>query len=282
MRLRALRTRPGQRRGVSNIIAALLLVAMTVIAGTTLWTLAFHYPSQGMNLSYIARAGLKGPVWGDPTDCVPAGYPVSPGSTWGVAEQNAWWTECYDNQVGNYSLMNLSEIVFTAVSPSNIPLASIDLEFLCHNFSAGPATTVLLSGSLASMTWFPGATTSPAPNAPTLGYCGSFDARDYGGGAFGTLYNRLGIFVPIQAGVNVLQAGDTFILYVHTPDSVYDPGPPAYGGSIPAGPDSDDYHGAPTWCFITPGACEIKVLYVGSSTQLLADIPIYSISGAGE
>jgi hypothetical protein len=63
---------------------------------------------------------------------------------------------------------------------------------------------------------------------------------------------------------------------------VYDPGPPAYGGSIPAGPDSDDYHGAPTWCFITPGACEIKVLYVGSSTQLLADIPIYSISGAGE
>jgi hypothetical protein len=63
---------------------------------------------------------------------------------------------------------------------------------------------------------------------------------------------------------------------------VYDPGPPAYGGTVVPGPDSDDYHGAPTWCFITPGSCTIKIVYTGNPSQLLATIPVYSISGQGE
>jgi hypothetical protein len=267
---------------VSNIIAAILLVAMTIIAGTTLWTLTFHYPTQPITLSYIAKADLKEPVWGDPTDCVPAGYPISPGYTWNNAEQNAWWTECYNNQIGNFSLMNATEIVFTSVAPTNIPLSEIQFNFYCHNTTNGPATTTLVSGTLDTMTWFPGSTTTAPPDAPTLGFCGTFDARDYGGGAFGTLYNRLGIFVPITDNQNVIHAGDTFILYVHTPDSVYDPAPPAYDGSVPLGADADDYHGAPTWCFTTPGACQIKIVYLGNPNQLLATIPVYAISGAGQ
>jgi hypothetical protein len=141
---------------------------------------------------------------------------------------------------------------------------------------------VLVTGSLASMTWFPGATTSPAPNAPHLGKCGSFNANGFGGGSFGTLYNRLGIFVPIRQGISVMEPGDTFILYVHTSGSIYDPGPPAFGGGIKAGPDSDDYHGAPTWCFTDHGACEIKLSTNANPTQLLADIPVYYISGQGQ
>jgi flagellin-like protein len=270
------------RRGVANVIAALMLVAITIIAGVSLWTLQFKFPSQGMYINYIARAGLKIPAWGDPTDCVPYGYPVTPGSSWGNAERNAWWYYCYDHQIGNFSPMNATEIVFTSTVPSNIPLTEVSFSFLCHNKTGGPSTTVLVSGTLASMTWFPGSTTSPPPNAPHLGTCGSFNANGFGGGAFGTLYNRLGIFVPIRQGDSVLGAGDTFILYVHTHDSVYDPGPPAYGGSIRTGPDSDDFHGAPTWCFTDPGACEIKITFTGSPNQLLADIPVYSISGAGQ
>lgn len=260
----------------------MLLVALTVVAGTVLWGLSFRFPSTGMSITYTAVAGLKAPVWGDPTDCVPDGYPISPGSTWGYAEQNAWWNECYYHPIGNFSTMNATEIVFTSTTPGNIPLNLIQFEFLCHNTTNGPPTTVLVSGSLAEMTWFPGATTSPAPGAPQLGYCGSFDADNYGSGAYGTLYNRLGIFVPIRAGSSVLVPGDTFLLYVHTAGSVYDPGPPAYGRAIHTGPDADDFHGAPSWCFTQVNACEIKIIYSGSPSALLADIPIYAISGAGE
>ena len=279
-RTHARRRRRGSR-GIQNIIAALMLVAITILSGISLWTLQFRFPSPGMYINYIARAGLKVPAWGDPTDCVPYGYPVSPGNSWNAQERSAWNYYCYSHQIGNFSPMNATEIVVTSTVPSSIALNLVTITFLCHNRSNGPATTVLVTGTLASMTWYPGSSTMPAPNAPHLGYCGSFDANDYGGGAFGTLYNRLGIFVPIRVGATVLEPGDTFILYVHTRDSVYDPAPPGYNHLRP-GPDTDDYHGAPTWCFTTPGACEIKLTYSGSPNALLADIPVYSISGAGQ
>lgn len=265
-----------RRRGVSNIIAAIFLVAITIVAGTTLWELSLKFPAETTLVTYVAHAGLKVPAWGDPTDCVPVGYPITPTSTWNATERNAYSEDCTENPpIGNFSPMNATEITFTSVTPSNLALVDIQFEFLCHNNSNG--TTVLVSGSLAAMTWFPGATTSPAPNAPHLGWCATFDAAGFGGGAFGTLYNRLGLFVPIQTNVNVLQPGDTFILYVHTPNSIYDPSCARTGYQ-----DCDDYHGAPPWCFTVPNACEIKMLATVGSGQLLADIQIYSISGANQ
>jgi flagellin-like protein len=264
-----------RRRGVSNIIAAIFLVAITIVAGTTLWELTLKFPAETTEVTYVAHAGLKVPAWGDPTDCVPVGYPITPMSGWSRAELRAYDVDCDGSPpIGNFSPMNATEITFTSVTPSNLQLADIQFEFLCHN-STG--TTSLVSGSLAAMTWFPGSTTSPAPDAPELGYCATFDAKDFGGGAFGTLYNRLGLFVPIQHNVNVLQPGDTFILYVHTPDSIYDPECGSTGYQ-----DCDDYHGAPPWCFTVPGACEIKILSTVGAGQLLADIQIYSISGANQ
>jgi flagellin-like protein len=285
MRIRACRWRRTRRRGISNIIATIILVAITITAGISLFTLRFRFPSPSPYITYAARAGLKIPAWGDPTDCTPAGWPMGPGSSWGASEQSAWWNKCYFRQIGNYSPMNATEIVIASVSPSNLPLTGVTFSFLCHNATGTPSTTTLVTGTLAAMTWFPGSTTSAPPNAPHLGWCGSFDANDWGGGAFGTLYNRLGIFVPIsQTNDATLQAGDAFILYVHTSGSLYDPGPPAYGGSIRTGADQDDYHGAPTWCFTTPGACNIVFQYTapGGETNELANIPVYSISGAGQ
>lgn len=274
-RRRALRAR---RRGVSNVIAAIMLVAITIVAGTTLWTLHFNFPPSGYYVTYIANAGLKVPAWGDPTDCVPYGYPIAPYNSWTSAEKTVGYSTYCGGEIGNFSLINASSIVFTSVNPATIPLSQIGVEFLCHNTTPVANSTVLVGGSLAAMTWFPGASTSPAPNAPQLGWCGSFDANNYGGGAFGTLYNRLMIFTPIHQSSNVLQPGDTLIVYVHTPGSVYDPQTNHGAG----GADSDDFHGAPSWCFTTPGACEIKFLFTGNPNQLLADVPIYSISGAGQ
>ncbi len=262
------------RRGVSNIIAAIFLVAITVVAGTALWTLQFHFPSGGVSMGYLAKGGLKVPVWGDPTDCTPYGYPQSPASSWSGAEWAAYDYYCVQHQIGNFSLMNASSVTITSVTPSTIDLALVDVYFICDNTSRGGNETVLVGGSLAAMTWFPGSSTAPAPNAPHLGWCSSFDANGFGGGAFGTLYNRLCIFTPLSATSQALEAGDTFILYVHTPGAVYDPGA--------NGPDRDDFHGAPAWCFTVPGACSLKFFYHSNPPVELADISIYSISGAGE
>jgi hypothetical protein len=271
-RQRRWRSRPPS--GAAPIIGAILLVALTIVAGTVLWTLTFRFPASSDTVTYLANAGLKVPVWGDPTDCTPYGYPQSPASGWSGAEWAAYTYYCVSHQIGNFSTMNATSIVFTSVSPQTIRLDQITVYFLCHNTTPSAQTTVLVTGSLASMTWFPGSSTSPAPNAPHLGYCGTFNANGFGGGAFGTLYNRLCIFTPLHAGDGVLAPGDTFVIYVHTPGSVYDP---QVGGF-----DVDDYHGAPAWCFTTPGACNIEFVAQGNPEQLLANIPIYAISGAGQ
>ncbi|MCI4324214.1 MAG: hypothetical protein L3K03_09460, partial [Thermoplasmata archaeon] len=197
------------RRAVAPVIATIMILGITMAASATLWELRFTLPSEQFSITYVARAGLKIPTWGDHTDCLAQDYPQSPESGWSAAENTAWREQCWGTgpngtgypQIGNFSYMNASEIVFTSVSPTNIPLANIDFDFLCVNQTAnGTLTTSLANGSLAAMTWIPGLTDSnetPAPNAPLLGVCGTFIA--HGKGASSTLYNRMGFFVPITS-----------------------------------------------------------------------------------
>jgi flagellin-like protein len=269
------RRRLRSRAGVNNVIAAIILIAITVVAGTALWSVRFELPTQNYYVSYYATAGLKIPTWGDHTDCTPYGYAQSNVRywQWTAAEKAAWTNFCQNHEVGNFSLMNASAITIDSVSPATMSLSRIDFTFICINRTPVFNESYLVHGSLGSMTWYPGQTGGPAPNAPHLRWCASFDAS--GHGAFATLYNRLGIFTPISANSQVLQAGDTIILYVHTPRSVFDV-------DQANGQDIDDYHGAPPWCFTVPNACEIQLTYNGTSQQILATIPIYSISGQAQ
>jgi flagellin-like protein len=274
-----------RRRGVAEIIGAVLLVALTLVAGVLLWTFHIYTAPVPPTVNFVIRSGGSNPVWGDPTDCQPQGtwhYPLNTGNATLINSwNNGFLNECaYPATSGNYSLLNTTELIFSASSPLNIPLNQIDMTFVCNG-------TVLLNGSFASMTWFPGSSTDPAPNAPTLGYCGTFDAGGYGGGAFSTYYNRLGLFVPIEQGVSVLQSGDTFILYIHTGGYPLDYACTTnwivnyYGicGSVSNGPinDFDDYHGVPPWCFSSPGQCTIYLTYTGVPSTLLATIPVYTL-----
>ncbi len=271
-----------RRRGVAEIIGAVLLVALTLVAGVLLWTFHIYTAPVPPTVNFVIRSGGSNPVWGDPTDCQPQGswhYPLPGGS---VASWNAGFlAECaYPATSGNYSLLNTTEFIFSASSPLNIPLDQIDMTFVCNG-------TVLLNGTFAAMTWYPGSSSSPAPNAPTLGFCGTFDAGGYGGGSFSTYYNRLGLFVPINQGVSVLQAGDTFVLYIHNGGYPLDYACTTnwivgyYGicGSVSNGPinDFDDYHGVPPWCFSSPGQCTIYLSYTGVPSTLLATIPVYTL-----
>ena len=240
-------------RGISPIIGTILLLAMTVVIAALLFSFRFYTPVSPPSVNFIIHSGGSNPVWGDPTD----------------------------EKAGTYSLMNTSQIIIGASSPTNIPLASIEFTFLCNNESTGGNISILVQGTLESMTWFPGASGEPPADAPTLGWCGSFHAGGYGGGSFGTLYNRLGMFVPITEGVEVLQSGDTFILYIHNGGFPldYSGGTDCVGhtGTAPCF-DGDDYHGAPPWCFTNPGACTIYLTYTGTPSTQLAEIPVYSLA----
>ncbi|HYA58129.1 MAG TPA: archaellin/type IV pilin N-terminal domain-containing protein [Thermoplasmata archaeon] len=279
------------RRGISEIIGAILLIALTLVAGVLLWTFHIRTPPSPPSVLIAIKTGGSNPVWGDPTDCQPTGqwtYPLtaaelagpSPG-LWG----DEWNNECYPPAAsGNFSALNTSQIQIVAHSPTNILLTDINLTFVCNNATNKGGRTVLISGSLASMTWYPGSTTQPAADAPYLGYCGNFDAGGYGGGSYGTLYNRLGMFIPLDQNHTVLTNGDTFLLYIHNggwPIDFQCVDQALYGcytnGGLPS-LDSDDYHGAPPWCFTTPGACTIYLTYTGNPTTLLAAIPVYSMA----
>lgn len=279
------RWRRARQRGVAEILGAILLVALTVTAGVLLWTFHFYTPPSPPTVNFVVRSGGSNPVWGDPTDCQPQGKWIYPTTTWSGTKINQWnngfLSQCaYPATSGNYSLLNTTQIIFQAHTPADIPLNEIEMTFICNG-------TVLLNGTFASMTWFPGSSSSPAPNAPTLGYCGTFDAGGYGGGAFSTYYNRLGLFVPIRAGVSVLESGDTFILYIHNGGYPLDYACTTnwivgyYGlcGTVTHGPifDFDDYHGVPPWCFSQPGQCTIYLTYNGNPSTLLATIPVYTL-----
>jgi hypothetical protein len=232
---------------------------MTIVVFTVLFSFKFVTPPAPPNVNFLIHSGGSNPVWGDGTDCDPCGgaNPV-------------------------YSLLNTTQIIIASASPINIPLSSIEFTFICDNASKGGNITVLVQGSLADMTWFPGQSGTAPPDAPQLGWCANFHAGGYGGGAFGTAYNRLGIFIPISAsGDNVLQAGDTFLLYIHNGGYPLDynggAGDCAGAVTVPC-LDGDDYHGAPPWCFTNPGACTIYLTYTGSPNVQLADIPVYSLA----
>lgn len=239
-------------RGVAPIIATILILAITIVVFTILFSFRFYTPPAPPSVTFLIHSGGSNPVWGDPTD----------------------------EQAGSYALMNTTEIIVASASPINIPLSQVEFTFICNNESSGGNETVLVHGTLQDMTWFPGLSGNPPANAPTLGWCASFHAGGYGGGAFGTAYNRLGLFVPISALNITLQAGDTFILYIHNGGYPldYDGGGDCINGGAAPCLDGDDYHGAPPWCFTNPGACTIYLTYTGIPSTILAEIPVYSLA----
>ena len=332
MRPRLASRRRRNRRGVAEIIGVILLIALTIVAGALLWSFRFNTPLAPPAISFVVRTGGSNPVWGDPTDCQPWGYNISDyseqdyGGTYGLDSGDvggwvgnagdeppttSWFAECENTVTGNFSSMPSAQIIVSTHSPSGIPLDEIDFYFVCYNSTATGGTTILVNGTLASMTWFPGVTTSPAADAPTLGYCGNFNAGGYEGAAYSTYYNRLALFTPLQQGVDTLENGDTLVVYLHTSsetigdrtivppldfmcvanaggvtfedqtteDGCHETDSGAPHGYVPTyQSDYDDYHGAPPWCFDEQGACYIYLTYTGSPSTVLASIPVSTLA----
>ena len=280
------------------------MIALTVVAGMILWSFRISTPSAPPSVSFVIRSGGSNPVWGDPTDCQPWGYNTTDYPMWGHALDvwyNAWDDQCENHVTGNFSTLNSTEFIISAHSPSSIPLSQIEFTFVCNNASSLGGTTILVNGTLSSMVWFPGVSSQPAAGAPYLGYCGNFNAASITA-ANGIYYNRLGLFVPIQQGIDTLENGDTFILYIHNGGYPLDFECPVNtekgnfwfsgenltngclhhytnGTAMPITQlDYDDYHGAPPWCFYSLNACTIYLTYTGYPSTVLAAIPVYSLA----
>ena len=281
----------GRGRGVSDVIGAVLLVAITIVLVIVIYMIRFPLAPSPPTVSYQAvTAGTK-PVWGDPTDCRPNSDTLpfnwqyylanGTGNSTDKARYNLymnwWWAECENGTNGTYNAMNVSLIQISHVS-APIPLADVQFKFICTNTTPTYVSTTLVDGPLGAMEWVPGSSESLNASAPTLGKCATYTASGAGGGANSVYYNRLGYFDPVNYGLNDLSPAQTLVIYVHTPDSVFEAPNPLYPSSKWNQPDSDDYHGAPPWCFTVPGACTIELLDTQwSPAVVLVQIPLYTV-----
>ena len=197
--------RSDRRRGVSTIISAVLLVAITVVLVGVLYAIRIPLPTAPPTIGYSVDSNERLPAWGDPTDCYPnlpylPSYYLRNGSgdpRWNTY-MNAWNNDCENGDTGHYNQMNVSQIVITQVSRI-IPLASVQFAFVCTNTTPTYISNDLVKGSLAAMSWFPGESQSNlSASAPKLASCATFNASNYGGGANGVYYNRLWIFRAAQ------------------------------------------------------------------------------------
>jgi flagellin-like protein len=319
--------RSGARRAVSPIIGTILILAMTMAVLVIVFSFRFYLPPSAPTMNLAIRTGGDTPVWGDPTDCQPLpfngwspnqpnSYPIS---AYSATVQNQWdtnwWNQCeyFSEALPGYSTaglfapMNTTQIIFSTISSNDIPLADLNFTFVCNGALApypyqDNTTTVLVTGTLDTMTWNPGLSTTVPADAPLLHNCGGFDMGAEAGVSFGSEFDRLMIFAPIVATpggqpASLLAVGDTIYVYIHNGgwpldyacvvngqpwagDAAICPPAPGHANGIIGGPllDVDDYHGAPPWCFSTPGACTIYLTYTGSPSALIATIPVYNLA----
>lgn len=111
--------------------------------------------------------------------------------------------------------------------------------------------SVYLQATLAQMAWVPGSTGTVGSTGPQLQNCGTFVPQK-------AAWNRFAFFEQEVPGSTALHPGDTLVVYAHTFTTFKD----------------DDFHGAPLFCYDTPGACTLQFLYTGTPPSLAASIPL--------
>jgi flagellin-like protein len=244
-----MRTRhPRRRRGVANIIAVILLVAMTVVLASVLFAFKPPLPTATSSIYYTVDTGTTAPTWGDLTDCANVNDPST------CAQQPA------------------VDIIFTTQSPGIMPVADIEFIFICNG-------TVYFESTLPDMLYIP--TTNHAsnfncvePGGNCLQKCGSYDPAAVFG--YDIPFSRLGFFWQLDPNATYLQDGDSVVMYIHSTTAPHDVGS--------TNPDTDDYHGIPAWCFAAPGTlnppnlCKIELVYLGQPQSVLVTIPVSQLA----
>ena len=262
---------------------------MTIVAGLSLWSFRVKTPSTSVQIWYETVSPTTMEPWADGSDCKNVGSGT--------------------NQTQTCEPLPAIDIVVTGFQPSHLPIASLQLYFLCQG-------TVYLSGTLDEMAIVPGSTQTIGGGGvgiPTLGTCGNYTPP-------AAAFNRFMYFQQLTAGDPNLAAGDQFVISAQgysppycpfAPSTLntcwltsadnsavqansklwpsYCPSPgyakganPATNGSYGLVQCDDDYHGVPTSsCYTVAGACEVDVAYTAQPASLALRLPLLNLFPPG-
>jgi flagellin-like protein len=164
-------------RGVSPIVASILLVAITVVSATVLYEFRPAMSNPPLSLDAYVSTIANEPAWGD-------------------------GSECHDVN-GVQTCTSLPAIGITFVDPTPVPLTELQFVFLCND-------TVYISSSFVNIEWVPGTeATVGSGSGPQISHCGSFTPPL-------TMWNRVAFFEQLTPGNALIQPGDMLVFYAHT------------------------------------------------------------------
>jgi hypothetical protein len=231
----SLRHRTGHSRGVTPILATILLVGLTVVTATVLYAFQPRYPGVPLQVTYYE------------------GYNEVPITVYGE-DNGPGSNQC--PAPAHICTMNGSTVTVTTIESSHpIPYSQIQVVFLCAGIN-------VLSGFLSSImdptnNTGQGNSINDAPSCPTPANPPTCINKP----AVGVALIRLVYFVPLSAKETTLTPGDTFYLYGFSCHVNVD---------STAG---DDAYGPPSIC-ATIGKCNLIVYVNGEVSGPLLSIPI--------
>lgn len=251
------RSRRRGRRGVSPVIATVLLISLTmVLLGALYYFIKVPLPPPAPYVGFTTE-------WNNTQVMLIGQGDNAPGTKGGqcpVIDAASGYRACFVN--------GMVTIVSQVQSPA--PLISlIKVELVCNGTVqiSAPLTSINVSNVFAAS----GGGTPPTPTVPV---CGGHLTPNYKNGNL-NCFGTVGAGVPLYDLVYynqtnprspVIQAGDTFTTYL---------GGYCISTSID-GSVGDDYYGPPAWCNTIPGACAISLYYTGNPSTFIGSWPLSS------
>lgn len=181
----------------------------------------------------------------------------------GFQSEQAWGdpTDCTNtSQYAHCNLLPAIFITITSHSPENMLLTNVLFFLRCNG-------TSLLNSTLNRMEIVPGSGASPNASSPVLGKCGTWSPNPVGTGA--TYFNRLAFYQQLFPGKTTVQDGDVIVVYAHPPGNFCD-----RSGNCP----DDDFHGAPLWCYSTPGLCSVILYDQADGGIVIGQVQLYGLA----
>lgn len=253
---------PG-RRGVSPVIASVLLISLTMVLVATLYFLVrTPLPPQAPYVGFDTQNNAT------LVELIGSGT-LKPGGSGCPAT------------TGNTCFIRGSTFTISQTSSPSPPISLIVVDYKCNG-------SLVLSAPLSAIT-ASNALAGGASSTTNGGICGLHSTANYctagttgtpaqciagGMNCFGAagpgqpLYNVL-YYTPITSTQTSLQAGDTFTVYLG--GDCISPSIDPFPGSLLFGP--------PPWCNVDPGACTITLLYNGSPQTVVGSFSLATLPG---
>lgn len=251
--MRRIGRRASSRRGVTPIIATVLLLALTMVLVATLY--------------YIVRTPMppQAPYLG-----FQAEWNVGSVELLGDGDNAPGASQC-PAATGHICFVQGTQFVLSQVSSPAPPISQILVQFMCNGTVALQSTLAQITAASAIAGGGAGDGTPPTSAGLCGGHyilnhcqdpsgnwvsggCPSTDLNCFGSVGSGVPLYSMVYYTPTSTTSLVVEPGDTFTAY-------------SGGYCISASIDpsiGDDYYGPPSWCNTIPGACSVQLFYTGN------------------